>query len=314
VAVDTVEADSPARRGCGHPPTCTRSGAGASRSSTALRARPRGASGGRVSRRLRSVGLGPERALIEIASAFTADAGRIATACLLAAPCPTRFSTPTIYWPFGGLGALRDAGRFVPDEVAVVGMDDTELARLCFPTLSSVDLGSAERARIAAKLLLARLKSPAIRRSGSVSRRASSRALRHRSPERMSAAVGSPPRRAGAARACPTRRRCCSSSGAAPDRRAERASAGHAGSNLGFTDSQAGLGLTTHFVGLENFRKLLHDRLFLESFKIGLIWAFAVTAIQFVLALGLALLLSSKLRACRSRSLARAQCPGRCRR
>jgi multiple sugar transport system permease protein len=65
---------------------------------------------------------------------------------------------------------------------------------------------------------------------------------------------------------------------------------------LGFTDSQAGLGLTTHFIGLENFRKLLHDHLFLESFKIGLIWAFAVTAIQFVLALGLALLLSSKLR------------------
>ncbi|MDX6579549.1 MAG: LacI family transcriptional regulator, partial [Gaiellales bacterium] len=60
----------------------------------------------------------------------------------------------------GGLGALREAGRFVPDEVAVVGMDDTELARLCFPTLSSVDLGSAERARIAVKLLLARLESP----------------------------------------------------------------------------------------------------------------------------------------------------------
>ncbi|MDX6579548.1 MAG: multiple sugar transport system permease protein [Gaiellales bacterium] len=65
---------------------------------------------------------------------------------------------------------------------------------------------------------------------------------------------------------------------------------------LGFTDSQAGLGVPTHFIGLGNFRALLHDDLFIQSFKIGLIWAGAVTAIQFVLALGLALLLSSPLR------------------
>ena len=71
---------------------------------------------------------------------------------------------------------------------------------------------------------------------------------------------------------------------------------------LGFTDSQAGLGVATHFTGLSNFRKLLHDDLFIQSFKIGLIWAGTVTAIQFVLALGLALLLSSPLR---GRALAR---------
>jgi multiple sugar transport system permease protein len=71
---------------------------------------------------------------------------------------------------------------------------------------------------------------------------------------------------------------------------------------LGFTDSQAGLGLQTHFTGLANFRKLLNDDLFIQSFKIGLIWAGTVTVIQFVLALGLALLLSSPLR---GRALAR---------
>jgi multiple sugar transport system permease protein len=64
---------------------------------------------------------------------------------------------------------------------------------------------------------------------------------------------------------------------------------------LGFTDSHAGFGVPTHFVGLQNFRLLLHDTLFVNSFKIGLIWAFAVTSIQFVLALGLALLLSQPL-------------------
>ena len=46
---------------------------------------------------------------------------------------------------------------------------------------------------------------------------------------------------------------------------------------LGFTDSRAGFGVQTHFIGLDNFRELIHDGLFINSFKIGLIWAGAVT-------------------------------------
>ena len=42
---------------------------------------------------------------------------------------------------------------------------------------------------------------------------------------------------------------------------------------LGFTDSRAGLGVDTHFIGLDNFRRLIHDDLFVNSFKIGVIWA-----------------------------------------
>jgi multiple sugar transport system permease protein len=72
---------------------------------------------------------------------------------------------------------------------------------------------------------------------------------------------------------------------------------------LGFTDSQAGLGLPTHFVGLANFRAALDDSAFVSSFKIGLIWAFSVTIVQFFLALGLALLLNAPLR---GRGVARA--------
>jgi multiple sugar transport system permease protein len=64
---------------------------------------------------------------------------------------------------------------------------------------------------------------------------------------------------------------------------------------LGFTDAQAGLGVPTHFIGIDNFRALIHDDLFVNSFKIGAIWAVCVTAIQFCLALGLALLLSQPL-------------------
>jgi multiple sugar transport system permease protein len=69
------------------------------------------------------------------------------------------------------------------------------------------------------------------------------------------------------------------------------------GMYLGFTDSRAGFGVKTHFIGFDNFRALWHDSLFTNSFKIGVIWAVSVTAIQFCLALGLALLLSQPLRA-----------------
>jgi multiple sugar transport system permease protein len=65
---------------------------------------------------------------------------------------------------------------------------------------------------------------------------------------------------------------------------------------LGFTDSRAGFGVKTSFIGVDNFQRLIHDNLFVNSFKIGLIWAGSVTFIQFCLALGLALLLSQPLR------------------
>ncbi len=57
----------------------------------------------------------------------------------------------------GVLHALRELGRDVPGDVRVVGMDDTPLAATSFPPLSSVSLGSADRGRIAAQLLLRRL-------------------------------------------------------------------------------------------------------------------------------------------------------------
>ncbi|WP_326609286.1 sugar ABC transporter permease [Streptomyces scopuliridis] len=68
------------------------------------------------------------------------------------------------------------------------------------------------------------------------------------------------------------------------------------GVTLAFTDAQAGRTAATQFVGLDNLLDLRHDSLFWESFRIGLIWAVSVTALQFVLAMGLALLLNQNLR------------------
>ncbi|HZY75154.1 MAG TPA: sugar ABC transporter permease [Jatrophihabitantaceae bacterium] len=65
---------------------------------------------------------------------------------------------------------------------------------------------------------------------------------------------------------------------------------------LGFTDKRAGLNIPTHFVGVDNFVDLWHNSLFLQSFRIGLIWAVSVTVLQFLLSLGLALLLNEDLK------------------
>ncbi|MFE9022843.1 carbohydrate ABC transporter permease [Streptomyces sp. NPDC007808] len=65
---------------------------------------------------------------------------------------------------------------------------------------------------------------------------------------------------------------------------------------LSFTDAQSGRTQPTRWIGGLNFRDLLHDTLFWESFRIGLVWAVGVTVPQFLLALGLALLLNQDLR------------------
>ncbi len=65
---------------------------------------------------------------------------------------------------------------------------------------------------------------------------------------------------------------------------------------LGFTDARAGRNVDTNFTGLANYRELLDDDLFWRAFQVGLVWALAVTVLQFLLALGLAMLLNAPLR------------------
>ncbi|WP_027341251.1 carbohydrate ABC transporter permease [Hamadaea tsunoensis] len=65
---------------------------------------------------------------------------------------------------------------------------------------------------------------------------------------------------------------------------------------LGFTDARAGRHQPIHVTGLANYQKLLEDEQFWSAFKVGLVWAFAVTICQFLLGLGLASLLNQPLR------------------
>lgn len=65
---------------------------------------------------------------------------------------------------------------------------------------------------------------------------------------------------------------------------------------LGFTDAEAGFNSQFAFNGIANYERLFSDDLFWNSFGIGLVWAFSVTVLQFLLSLGLALLLNAGLR------------------
>jgi LacI family transcriptional regulator len=109
---------------------------------------------------LRSCGLERDDELVEVAADFTIDAGRDAAERLLARVRPDAIFCANDLLALGALASLRQAGLEVPRDVALVGMDDTVLARFTSPTLTSVDLGGAERARLAAELLLARIEHP----------------------------------------------------------------------------------------------------------------------------------------------------------
>jgi LacI family transcriptional regulator len=109
---------------------------------------------------LRSCGLGRDDALCEVADDFMVEPGRRATERLLERALPDALLCANDLLAVGALAALRDAGLDVPRDVALVGMDNSALSEVTWPTLTTVDLGSAERARIAAELLLERIEHP----------------------------------------------------------------------------------------------------------------------------------------------------------
>ena len=109
---------------------------------------------------LRSCGLPRDESLIEVATDFMVEPGRRAAERLLARVRPDAILGANDLLAVGVLAALRDAQLDVPEDVALVGMDNSDLSELTWPALTTVDLGSAERARIAAELLLARIDDP----------------------------------------------------------------------------------------------------------------------------------------------------------
>ena len=109
---------------------------------------------------LEASGLPFDPALVVTARDFTFAAGRDAAGELFAHQRPTALFCANDLLAIGALRALEGLGLSVPDNVAVVGMDDTELAEMSSPALSSVSLASEQRGELAARLLLERLDHP----------------------------------------------------------------------------------------------------------------------------------------------------------
>ena len=94
-------------------------------------------------------------------TAFTVQGGYDAAATLLdRAPGIDAFFCANDLIALGALRKLQELGKNVPQEIAVVGMDNIDLTRVSNPTLSSVSLLAGERGRLAAELLLERLEEP----------------------------------------------------------------------------------------------------------------------------------------------------------
>jgi LacI family transcriptional regulator len=110
-------------------------------------------------RACRAAGL-PDTQPRVVAEDFTHDAGQRAAEDLLEGPLPDALLCANDLLAVGAMRTLLRRGVRVPEDIAVVGMDDTDLARQCTPSLTSVSLGSAERGRLAATLLLERLADP----------------------------------------------------------------------------------------------------------------------------------------------------------
>jgi LacI family transcriptional regulator len=106
-----------------------------------------------------SAGFAGERVDVEVAADFTVAAGVAAARALLARVPDGGARLDAVVaandlLAIGAVRAVREAGLSVPDDVAVTGMDDTELGRVFQPSLTSVSLGSAERGRVAARIVL----------------------------------------------------------------------------------------------------------------------------------------------------------------
>ena len=93
---------------------------------------------------------GPE---LEGTGNFTVDGGREAMAGLLSGrDRPTAVFAMSDEMAYGAMGAIRDVGLGVPDDISVVGFDDHELAEVF--ELTTVRQHAEQHGAIAARLLL----------------------------------------------------------------------------------------------------------------------------------------------------------------
>ncbi len=93
---------------------------------------------------------------------FDAPSGHVAMAGLLARTTFDAAFVASDVVALGAIGALREAGRRVPDDVSIVGFDDIPLAAYFDPPLTTVRLPAFELGQAAGRALLERIVDRAI--------------------------------------------------------------------------------------------------------------------------------------------------------
>lgn len=98
---------------------------------------------------------------VEYASELSAAAGKLAMQTLLAMnPRPDAVFAVSDSLAAGAIRAIEQAGLKVPEEIAVVGFDGTELAEMVSPQLTTVQQPSREIGARAVELLLNKIDNP----------------------------------------------------------------------------------------------------------------------------------------------------------
>ncbi len=99
---------------------------------------------------------------IEYAADFTYADGLVAARSLLSRFRPDAVACGNDLLAFAVIRTLAELGLAVPGDVLVTGVDDTDLAEMHLPSLTSVSLESARRGSLAAAMMLGRLAAPGL--------------------------------------------------------------------------------------------------------------------------------------------------------
>jgi LacI family transcriptional regulator len=105
-------------------------------------------------RALYEAGLAEDADLLQGGSWLPADSAEGMRKILNLQHQPTAVFAASDYLAFAAIGVLREQGRRIPQDVAVIGFDDLQLPRILAPALTTVRIPFAELGRKAAALAL----------------------------------------------------------------------------------------------------------------------------------------------------------------
>jgi DNA-binding LacI/PurR family transcriptional regulator len=103
---------------------------------------------------LDAAGLTPRESAIHFADFSRASGYKAMRGLLEATPRPSAVFVGSDQVAFGALGAARDAGLRIPEDIAIVGFDDVPMAADVTPPLTTVHLPAQALGQTAAELLM----------------------------------------------------------------------------------------------------------------------------------------------------------------